>query len=57
MGSIPVANPAPLRRPYGGRPALIALTAFLVAAVAAVVVIAFAWPENPSRPSYEWVNL
>lgn len=54
MGSIPVANPAPYRRPHFSRRGLLVLALPLAAIAAVVTVGAFAWPQNarPARPSF-----
>jgi Rieske Fe-S protein len=57
MASTPVANPAPLLRPHGFRPALAAAAASSVAAIVIGVAIAFVWPQDSQLPAYRWVRL
>ena len=54
MGSIPVANPAPLRRPHLSRRGLFVLALPLATIAVIVTVIAFAWPRSaePAR----WID-
>jgi len=46
MGSIPVANPSPLRRPHLSRRALLALTLPLAVLALIAIVLSFAWPAT-----------
>jgi len=46
MGSIPVANPAPLQRPHLSRGGLLVLALPLATVAFVVTVVAFAWPSG-----------
>jgi Rieske Fe-S protein len=54
MGSIPVANPAPLQRPHLSRRGLLVLALPLAAVAFVVTVVAFAWPSGAGSP--RWVD-
>jgi hypothetical protein len=56
MGSIPVANPAPLQRPHLSRRGLLVLALPLAVIAATVTVVAFAWPTGPKVESARWID-
>lgn len=56
MGTIPVANPAPIRRPHLSRRGLLALALPLAAVAVIVTVVAFAWPTRSEVDPARWVD-
>ena len=54
MGSIPVANPAPVRRPHLSRRGLLVLALPLAVIALVVIGVAFAWPDGTPAP--KWVD-
>lgn len=56
MGSIPVANPAPYRRPHFSRRGLLVLALPIAAVAVIVAVVAFAWPTAPNTEPARWVD-
>jgi len=56
MGSIPVANPSPLRRPHLSRRALLALALLLALLLIIVITLSFAWPASTTREPARWID-
>lgn len=56
MGSIPVANPAPIRRPHISRRGLLAIALPLAVIALAVTLAAFAWPTGAKVEPARWVD-
>jgi nitrite reductase/ring-hydroxylating ferredoxin subunit len=57
MGSLPVANPAPLRRPQLKRRLLVFVVLPLALASVSAIVLSFAWPQQATAPHPDWQRL
>ena len=56
MGSVPVANPAPVQRPHISRRGLLVLGLPLAVIALIAIGIAFAWPAGPKGEPARWVD-
>ncbi|HSP55560.1 MAG TPA: Rieske (2Fe-2S) protein [Dehalococcoidia bacterium] len=56
MGTIPVANPAPVQRPHISRRGLLVLALPLAVIAFIVIGVAFAWPAGPKVEPARWVD-